>query len=111
VRRAPICAVAAAGLAFAGTASAAQPPQKFVLPGPVPYATAVPPLAGKTALPQIYIAPRLHVSSDQRVFVGVDAEGRPAAVSYRGGETEIYVLPAPADAGVDGVRALLDSLD
>ena len=75
--------VAAAGLALAGTASAAQPPQKFVLPGPVPYATAVPPLAGRTALPQIYIAPRLHVSSDQRVVVGVDAEGRPAAVRVR----------------------------
>jgi hypothetical protein len=75
--------VAAAGLALTGTASAAQPPQKFVLPGPVPYATAVPPLAGKTALPQIYIAPRLRVSSDQRVVVGVDAEGRPAAVRVR----------------------------
>ena len=82
-RRAPLFAVVAAALAPAGTASAAPPAQKFVLPGPVPYATPLPPLIGRTALSQMYLAPRLRVASDQRVIVGVDSEGRPAALRVR----------------------------
>ena len=83
MRRAPIYAAGVAALSLAGSAGAAQPPQKVVLPGPVPYATSVPPLAGNTALPQIYLAPLVHVSSDQRVLVGVDGRGQPVAVRVR----------------------------
>lgn len=82
MRRTLVFAAAVAALASAG-AAAADPPQQFVLPGPVPYPTPVPPLIGTTALQQIYIAPRLHVSSDERVLVGVDGEGRPATVRIR----------------------------
>jgi hypothetical protein len=54
-----------------------------VLPGPVPYPTTSPPLVGSGALPPGYLTPGLHVASTERVRVGVDVNGRPAAVSVR----------------------------
>jgi hypothetical protein len=83
VKRAPLYVAAAGALALTGSATASEPPQKVVLPGPVPYATPIPPLVGRTALTQIYLAPRLRVSSDQRVVVGIDGDGRPVALRVR----------------------------
>jgi hypothetical protein len=57
--------------------------QQVVLPGPVPYPTPVPPLIGRTALPQLYIAPALHIGSDELVKVGVGPDGRPARMRVR----------------------------
>jgi hypothetical protein len=57
--------------------------QQVVLPGPVPYPTPVPPLVGRTALPQIYIAPALHIGSDELVNVGVGPDAKPARVRVR----------------------------
>src|SRR5262249_15038801 len=82
VKRPVVIAAALAVLASAGAAGA-DPPQQFVLPGPVPYPTPVPPLIGTTALQQTYIAPRVHISSSEHVLVGVDGEGRPTAVRVR----------------------------
>ena len=54
-----------------------QPTQQVVLPGPVPYPTQSPPLVGAGAQPAGYLAPGLHISSTERVRVGVDGSGRP----------------------------------
>jgi hypothetical protein len=64
-------------------AAASERGQQVVLPGPVPYATPVPPLVGKTALPQLYIAPALHIGSDELVKVGVGPHAQPARVRVR----------------------------
>jgi hypothetical protein len=77
-----VLAFAALGLALPG-AAASERRQQVVLPGPVPYPTPVPPLVGKTALPQLYIAPALHIGSDEHVLVGVGPDGRPARVRVR----------------------------
>src|SRR5438045_6565414 len=63
--------------------AAAQEGQQVVLPGPVPYPTDSPPLVGRTALPNAYLGPLLHIASGQRVLVGVDPEGRVARVVDR----------------------------
>jgi hypothetical protein len=84
VRRAPLALLSGAVAALAAAAgAAAQPPQQVVLPGPVPYPTTIPPLLGTTALPQIYLTPRLHVASDQHVLVGIDGDGRAASIRVR----------------------------
>jgi len=76
--------IAFAALALALPAAAAsERRQQVVLPGPVPYPTPVPPLVGKTALPQLYIAPGLHIGSNQRVNVGVGPAGRPDRIRVR----------------------------
>jgi hypothetical protein len=49
----------------------------------VPYATPVPPLLGRTALPQLYIAPALHIGSNQVVTVGIGPDAQPARVRVR----------------------------
>jgi hypothetical protein len=77
-----LLAFAALGLVLPGAAASARR-QQVVLPGPVPYPTPVPPLVGKTALPQLYIAPALHIGSDQLVNVGVGPDARPARVRVR----------------------------
>ena len=110
---------AAAALALALPAAAAsQRRQQVVLPGPVPYLTPIPPLVGKTALPQLYIAPRLHISSAQHVFVGLGPDARPALVRVRqrlvvhgkgdyqlavGGPID-DVRPAPGTQSTPGLR-------
>ena len=75
-------AIALGVSALAVTAGgAAQPPgQQVVLPGPVPYPTDNPPLLGRTPMPPAYLGPLLHISSTDRVFVGVGPDGRPARV-------------------------------
>lgn len=77
-----VLAFSAAALALPA-AAASEPRQQVVLPGPVPYPTPVPPLVGKTALPQIYIAPALHIGSVELVKVGVGPDGRPVRVRVR----------------------------
>ena len=77
-----IAAAAVSTLALAA-AAAAQPTQQVVLPGPVPYPTDSPPLVSGGVLPQMYLAPGLHVASNELVRVGVDRSGRPNAVSVR----------------------------
>lgn len=74
--------MALTGLAVAARA-AAQPTQQVVLPGPVPYPTDSPPLVGRGALPPGYIAPGLRIDSTERVRVGVDPSGSPAAIRVR----------------------------
>jgi hypothetical protein len=71
--------VAIAALAGAA-AAAAQRTQQVVLPGPVPYPTDSPPLVGRGAQSNIYLAPGLHVASEQTVRVTVDGAGRPRSV-------------------------------
>jgi hypothetical protein len=75
-------AVALSVLALAVTAGGAAQPggQQVVLPGPVPYPTDNPPLLGRTPLPPAYLGPLLHISSTDRVVVGVGPDGRPARV-------------------------------
>ena len=74
-------AVALSVFALAVTAGgAAQVGQQVVLPGPVPYPTDNPPLLGRTPLPPAYLGPLLHISSTDRVVVGVDPDGRPMRV-------------------------------
>jgi hypothetical protein len=71
-------------LALAAGARAAQPPaQKVVLPGPVPYPTVSPPLTAYGPVPPTPTRYVFHISNDQRVRVGVDAQGRPTAVGVR----------------------------
>jgi hypothetical protein len=71
------------GALVVAASAAAQRTQQVVLPGPVPYPTASPPLVGQGALANAYIAPGLHIDSAELVLVGVDATGRPAKVSVR----------------------------
>ena len=75
-------AVALSVFALAVTAGGAAQPvgQQVVLPGPVPYPTDNPPLLGRTPLPTVYLGPLLHISSTDRVVVGVDPDGRPVRV-------------------------------
>ena len=82
-RRARVLIAFAALTLALPAAAASERRQQVVLPGPVPYPTPVPPLIGKTALPQIYIAPALHIGSDELVNVGVGPDGRPARVRVR----------------------------
>jgi len=77
-----LASAALAALVVAASA-AAQQRQQVVLPGPVPYPTDSPPLAGQGALANAYMAPGLHIGSAELVRVGVDATGRPARVSVR----------------------------
>ena len=67
------------------TVGPAQPPptQEVVLPGPVPYPTVSPPLVGYGPAPPGFTRYVFHITSDQRVRVGVDEEGRPTAVRVR----------------------------
>jgi hypothetical protein len=74
------CAALAVCALAAVAAAAAQPTQQVVLPGPVPYPTDSPPLVGRGVLSNVYLAPGLHVASAQQVRVGVDGNGRPAAI-------------------------------
>ena len=75
-------AVALSVFALAVTAGGAAQPvgQQVVLPGPVPYPTDNPPLLGRTPLPTAYLGPLLHISSTDRVVVGVGPDGRPVRV-------------------------------
>jgi len=75
-------AVALCVFALAVTAGGAAQPvgQQVVLPGPVPYPTDNPPLLGRTPLPPAYLGPLLHISSTDRVVVGVGPDGRPVRV-------------------------------
>jgi hypothetical protein len=73
-----------AALVLAGGAAAQPPPtQEVVLPGPVPYPTVSPPLVGFGPAPPGFTRYVFHITSDQRVRVGVDEEGRPTAVRVR----------------------------
>jgi hypothetical protein len=109
---------ASAALALPSAASAVGRPQQVVLPGPVPYLTPVPPLVGRTALPQLYIAPRLHIGSDERILVGVGPDAQPARIRVRqrltirgkgdyqlaiGGPID-DVRPAPGTQSTPGLR-------
>jgi hypothetical protein len=117
-RRHLLLAAASSALALPAAASSAGRPQQVVLPGPVPYPTPVPPLVGRTALPQLYISPRLHVWSTERVVVGVGPDARPARIRVRqrllvrgkgdyqlaiGGPID-DVLPAPGTQSTPGLR-------
>jgi hypothetical protein len=82
-RRLLLAAAASAALALPAAAVSAGPPQQVVLPGPVPYPSPIPPLVGRTALSQVYIAPRLHISSDQRVMVGIGPDAQPVQIRDR----------------------------
>jgi hypothetical protein len=82
LRRALLGAVAAA-LCAAATSAAAPPSQDVVLPGPVPYPTPNPPLAGKTAITGGFTRYVFHIGNNERVFVGVDETGSPTSVRVR----------------------------
>ena len=113
-----LAAAASSALALPAVAVSAGQPQQVVLPGPVPYATPVPPLVGRSALPQVYIAPRLHISSEQRVMVGIGPDAQPVRIRDRqrlvvhgkgdyqlaiGGPIE-DVRPAPGTQSTPGLR-------
>lgn len=117
-KRLLLAAAASSALALPAAASSAGQPQQVVLPGPVPYLTPVPPLVGRTALPQLYIAPRLDIGSDERVMVGVGPDARPARIRVRqrltirgkgdyqlaiGGPID-DVRPAPGTQSTPGLR-------
>jgi len=82
LRRALLVAVAAA-LGAAASAAAAPPRQDVVLPGPVPYPTPNPPLAGKTAISGGFTRYVFHIANTERVLVGVDETGSPSSVRVR----------------------------
>jgi hypothetical protein len=82
LRRALLVAVAAA-LCAAATAAAAPPGQDVVLPGPVPYPTPNPPLAGKTAISGGFTRYVFHIGNNERVLVGVDETGSPSSLRVR----------------------------
>jgi hypothetical protein len=73
----------AAALCAAATAAAAPPSQDVVLPGPVPYPTPNPPLAGKTAISGGFTRYVFHIANTERVLVGVDETGSPTSVRVR----------------------------
>jgi hypothetical protein len=82
LRRALLVAVGAA-LCAAAPAAPAPPSQDIVLPGPVPYPTPNPPLAGKTAISGGFTRYVFHIANDERVLVGVDEAGSPTSVRVR----------------------------
>ena len=77
MRRALPLAVVVALLA---PAAALADVQQVLLPGPTPYPTASPPLATVGAPPWATLTFKIHASSDQRVWVGVDERGQVVAV-------------------------------
>ena len=99
-------AIVLGALVLAARAAAQGPTQQVVLPGPVPYPTESPPLIGGGALPPGFLAFGLHVASIERIRVGVDASGRPAAIHVR----QRLVVSGKGDyqlaigAPVEGVR-------
>ena len=113
-----LLAAATSALALPAVASSAGRPQQVVLPGPVPYPTPLPPLVGRTALPQLFISPRVHVSSTERVMVGVRPDARPARIRVRQlllvrgkGDYQLAIggpiddaLPAPGSQSTPGLR-------
>ncbi len=78
-----ILAAVGAALCLAATAAAAPSTQDVVLPGPVPYPTQSPPLVGRTAISGGFTRYVFHISSDQRIVVGVDGSGSPSSVRVR----------------------------
>jgi hypothetical protein len=54
-----------------------------VLPGPVPYTTVSPPLTAYSPTPPGFTRYVFHITSTQRVRVGVDQQGRPTSVRVR----------------------------
>ena len=82
MRRALLVAVAAA-LCAAATAAAAPPSQDVVLPGPVPYPTPNPPLAGNTAISGGFTRYVFHIRNNERVLVRVDETGSPSSLRVR----------------------------
>lgn len=78
------CAVVIGATLVLAARAAAQPPtQEVVLPGPVPYPTVSPPLVGYGPAPPGFTRYVFHITSTQRVNVGVDGDGRPTAVHVR----------------------------
>jgi hypothetical protein len=75
--------VMGAALVLAARAAAQLPTQEVVLPGPVPYPTVSPPLVGYGPAPPGFTRYVFHITSTQRVNVGVDGHGRPTAVHVR----------------------------
>lgn len=72
-----------AALVLAARAAAEPPTQEVVLPGPVPYPTVSPPLVAYGPAPPGFTRYVFHITSTQRVKVGVDGDGRPTAVHVR----------------------------
>jgi hypothetical protein len=70
-------------LVLAAGAAAQPSTQEVVLPGPVPYPTVSPPLVGYGPAPPGFTRYVFHITSSQRVKVGVDEEGRATAVQVR----------------------------
>lgn len=78
------CAIVIGATLVLAARAAAQPPtQEVVLPGPVPYPTVSPPLVGYGPAPPGFTRYVFHITSTQRVNVGVDGDGRPTAVHVR----------------------------
>ena len=78
------CAIVVGATLVLAARAAAQPPtQEVVLPGPVPYPTVSPPLVGYGPAPPGFTRYVFHITSTQRVNVGVDGDGRPTAVHVR----------------------------
>jgi hypothetical protein len=75
-----VAAVLAFGALVFAAGAAAQRTQQVVLPGPVPYPTDTPPLVGRALLPTAYLAPGLHIASNEQVRVAVDGSGAPRAI-------------------------------
>lgn len=82
VRTSAVAAAAALVLAAGATAMPEQPEQ-VVLPGPVPFPTVSPPLVGYGPAPPTGTRYVFHITSAQRVRVGVDQQGRPVSVRVR----------------------------
>jgi hypothetical protein len=70
-------------LVLVARAGAQPPTQEVVLPGPVPYPTVSPPLVGYGPAPPGFTRYVFHITSTQRVNVGVAGEGRVTAVHVR----------------------------
>jgi hypothetical protein len=75
--------VVGAALVLVARAGAQPPTQEVVLPGPVPYSTVSPPLVAYGPAPPALTRYVFHITSTQRVNVGVDGEGRVRAVHVR----------------------------
>jgi hypothetical protein len=70
-------------LVLVARAGAQPPTQEVVLPGPVPYPTVSPPLVGYGPAPPGFTRYVFHITSTERVNVGVAGEGRVTAVHVR----------------------------